>query len=87
MENRMDVINEYDLKRIEFKLETDIDTLWDLREYRGIFDDCPHQYSVMNRISTILNRISEKLDQNDNETNKKMLKDVVFMVDFFMGDS
>jgi hypothetical protein len=85
MDDKLDLINEKELKRIEFKVYDCDDTLWDLRELRGILDDSAVLHSVANRLSDNIDKIADNLHENDNDTNKKLLKDIVFVIEFFNG--
>lgn len=85
MDDKLDLINEKELKRIEFKVYDCDDTLWDLRELRGILDDSAVLHAVANRLSGNLDKIADNLHENDNDTNKKLLKDIVFVIEFFNG--
>jgi hypothetical protein len=85
MDDKLDLINEQELKRIEFKVYDCDDTLWDLRELRGILDDSAVLHAVANRLSDNIDKIADNLHENDNDTNKKLLKDIVFVIEFFNG--
>jgi hypothetical protein len=87
MDNRLDLINEEDLKRIQFKAYDERDPLWELKELRGMLGDSAMEYSVINQVCRMIEGVADNLHYNTNYANKLLLKDIVFIIDFLNGDN
>jgi hypothetical protein len=87
MDNKLDLINEENLKRIQLKAYGEWDPLWELKELRGILGDSAMEYSVINQVCRMIEGIADNLDKNSNYANKLLLKDIVFIIDFLNGDN
>lgn len=83
---KLDAENIENLKRIEFKAFGDYETLWNLREIRGMLDDSAQAYSVLNRLSSTVMDISDKLEEDGCRKSRKKLEDLSFIIEFLMGD-
>lgn len=83
---KLDAENIENLKRIEIKAFGEYETLWDLREFRGMLDETPYHYSVLNRLSCMVMDISRKLEVDGYAESRKKLEDLSFIIEFLMGD-
>lgn len=82
----MDINNEFKLKSIEFKAFGDYESLWGLRRFRGILDDSPYHYSILNRLSCMVMDISNRLEEDGYIESRKKLEELSYIIEFLMGD-
>lgn len=87
MDNILDEVNEENLKRITLNVYGERDPLWELREVRGILGDSAGEYSIVNNLCSMIDSVADNLHRNDNRTNRLLLKDIVFIIEFLNGDN